>query len=152
MEGNIVNKLTERSYIDDGSIPLLEEELWIANILRSRLRAPLLWEYGADPIEVEAGDDRPFDYYPKFAIRNTETGRRLFVGINNVPGLSLLNLMKLGLIGETARREGGDYLLFVEGAVDPRIQRHLLTWKIPALWLARRDENKVMSAIEAALL
>lgn len=152
MEGSIVNKLAERSYVDDGSIPLTEEQRWIANILRKRLRAPLLWEYGADPIEVEAGDDRPFDYYPKFAIRNTETGGRLFLGINSVPGLSLLNLMNLGLISEAARREGGNYLLFVEGEVDPGIQRHLLTWQIPAVWLGRRDESKVMAAIEAALL
>ena len=147
-----MNKPTERLYVDDGSIPLTQEERWIANILRSRLRPPLLWEYGADPIEVEAGDERPFYYYPNFAIRNTETGRRLFLGINSVPGLSLLNLMNLGLISAAARREGGDYLLFIESELDPRIQRHLLNWEIPAVWLARRDESKVMAAIEAALL
>ena len=147
-----MNKPAERLYVDDGSIPLTQEERWIANILRSRLRAPLIWEYGADPIEVEAGDDRPFDYDPEFAIRNTETGRRLFLGFNNVPGLSLLSLMDLGLISAAARREGGDYLLFVEGELDPGIQRHLLTWQIPAVWLEDRDESKVMSAIEAALL
>lgn len=147
-----MNKLAERTYIDDGSIPLSEKELWIANVLRSRLRSPLLWEYGADAIEVDGGESYPFYYEPTFAIRNTETGRRLFVEINDVPGLSLPNLIKLGLIGKTARRDGGDCLLFVEGEVDPRMERHLLTRQIHAVWLARRDDSKVMSAIEAALL
>lgn len=152
MEGSIVNKLAEHTYIDDGSVPLTEQELWIANVLRSRLRSPLLWEYGADPIELEGGENPPYYYEPTFAIRNTETGRRLFVEINSVPGLSLPNLILLGLIGKTARRDGGDCLLFVEGKVDPRMERHLLSRQIHAVWLANRDDSTVMSAIEAALL
>lgn len=147
-----MNDLTQRGPIGDPYRLRSQSGRRLADLLSSSLRAPLVWDDYAAPMQVDAMDGAKFAYQPDFVIRNPETGRTLFVDLQSVRGLSLSNLAIFKLVSAAARRAGDDFLLLIEGKADSdAIQRHLTDGEIHSVWLGDRVDVGAISAIHAAL-
>jgi hypothetical protein len=147
-----MNDLTERPAVGDGYRFRSQSGRRLADLLSSCLRAPLVWDYYAAPMEVGAVDGAKFVYQPDFVIRNAETGRTLFVELQSVYGLSLYNLVTFNFVNAAVRRAGDDFLLLVEGVADSdAIQRHLTDSDIDSVWFRDGVDSGAIAAIHAAL-
>jgi hypothetical protein len=147
-----MNDLTERAPVGDPYRLRSQSGRRLADLLSSQLRAPLEWDDYAAPMEVDAVDGKQYVYLPDFVIRNTETGKTLFVALHSVYGLSLSMLVKFMYVNAAIRRAGDDFLLLVEGVADSdAIQRRLTDSDIRSVWFRDGVDAGAISAIRAAL-
>lgn len=152
MEGCVMNDLAERGPVGDPYRFRSQSGRRFADLLSSSLRAPLVWDDYAGPMPIDAAEGAKFDYLPDFVIRNTETGKALFVELHSVHGLSLYQLVKFNYVNAAVRRAGDDFLLLVEGVADSdAIQRRLTASDIHSVWFREGVDAGAIAAIQAAL-
>ena len=147
-----MNDLTEPGPVGDPFRFRSQSGRRLADLLSSRLRAPLVWDDYAAPMQVDAVDGAKYVYQPDFVIRNAETGKTLFVELHSVHGLSLSILVKFKYVNAAVRRAGDDFLLLIEGVADSdAIQRRLTDSGIHSVWFRDGVNAGAVSAIQAAL-